>query len=183
MPTRWHLYAMHTVAAGEAQLEQLVHMWNIFLGLHCVRDHPLRSTGRLRSVQLARELLHCLPVQHAVCWSHLCLPDQDGHLGSSERAHPCLWSVYFHFEFVKPMKVLCIHISVGLCWAEICWTWIAVSYVFLPLAPFPSGLVSLPQIERIQFFQESVKGQEESQVPLGTLRHTAPDPSQHTHTL
>lgn len=50
---------------------------------------------------------------------------------------------------------------------------------FPPSAPFPSGLVSLPQIERIQFFQESVKGQEESQVPLGTFRHTTQDPSQH----
>lgn len=43
--------------------------------------------------------------------------------------------------------------------------YIAVSYVFPPLAPFPYGLVSLPQIERIQSFQESVKGQEEIQVP------------------
>lgn len=36
-----------------------------------------------------------------------------------------------------------------------------------PLAPFPDGLVSLPQIERIQFFQEIVKGQEESRVHWG----------------
>lgn len=45
----------------------------------------------------------------------------------------------------------------------------------------PDGLVPLPQIERIQFFQEVLKGQEESRVPpwgpSGTL------PSECTHPL
>lgn len=90
-----------TNTAVEVWLESLFHMWNIFFGPRCVRDHPLRSTGRLWSVQLARELLHRLPVQHAVRWAHIRLPDQDRHLGSSERANPCLWSVGIHLTTYK----------------------------------------------------------------------------------
>lgn len=74
---------------------------------HRVRDHALRSAGRLWSIQLARELLHRLPVQHAVRRSHLCLPDQDGHLGGAAGAHPCLWSVCFHFYFAE-QSFLCV---------------------------------------------------------------------------
>lgn len=74
---------------------------------HRVRDHALRSAGRLWSIQLAQELLHRLPVQHAVRWSHLCLPDQDGHLGSAARAHPRLWSVCRHVYFTEQSFLRC----------------------------------------------------------------------------
>lgn len=64
----------------------------------------------------------------------------------------------------------------ALCCAKIHWSFDSCVISFPPLAPFPSGLVSLPQIERIQFFQESVKGQEESQTPLGIFKYTTQDP-------
>lgn len=61
---------------------------------------------------------------------------------------------------------------------------VVVEQVSQTLALSPSGLVSLPQIERIQFFQEIGKGQEESQVSSGTWWGGAPPqtPSQSTHT-
>lgn len=62
---------------------------------------------------------------------------------------------------------------------------VVVEQVFQTLALSPSGLVSLPQIERIQFFQEIGKGQEESQVSSGTWwgGGSTSDPlTEHTHT-
>lgn len=62
---------------------------------------------------------------------------------------------------------------------------VVVEQVSQTLALSPSGLVSLPQIERIQFFQEIGKGQEESQVSSGTWwggLHLRPPHRAHTHT-
>lgn len=58
---------------------------------------------------------------------------------------------------------------------------VAVSQLSPPLAPFPCGLVSLPQIERIQSLQESAKGQEESRSPRGS-RGAPPWTPRSTHT-
>lgn len=108
---------MPWVLEQQQQQQQVRPVWGSFtskarslLLFHRVRDHTLRSAGRLRSIQLARELLHRLPVQHAVRWSHLRLPDQDGHLGSAAGAHPCLRSVRFRFNFFFLRSVLFLRV-------------------------------------------------------------------------
>lgn len=90
------LYQDRCISKGSL-VWQFIHKLNNF-SLYLVRHHSIRPPGRLWAVQLARQLLCCLPVQHDVCWSHFCLPDQDRHLGSPERAHPCLWWVLPSFS-------------------------------------------------------------------------------------
>lgn len=89
---------MHYTKTGTLELQGFNML--VFV-LHCDRNHPLRSAGRLWPIQLAGKLLHRLPVQHDVCWSHLGLAHQDGHLGRSEGAHPCLRSVSCDFTLIK----------------------------------------------------------------------------------
>ncbi|XP_075593656.1 protein LMBR1L isoform X3 [Balearica regulorum gibbericeps] len=56
------------------------------------RDHPFRPPGGLWPLQLAGELLHCLPLQHGLRRAHHPVPGEEGLLGSPGRAHPRLRS-------------------------------------------------------------------------------------------
>ncbi|XP_075593655.1 protein LMBR1L isoform X2 [Balearica regulorum gibbericeps] len=55
-------------------------------------DHPFRPPGGLWPLQLAGELLHCLPLQHGLRRAHHPVPGEEGLLGSPGRAHPRLRS-------------------------------------------------------------------------------------------